>query len=327
MNIRLNMNEMYKLPPKEVLNPVKESINSINRYTSQKEVEILTEHLSSYADVPQETIFLSSGSDLILKEFIFLFSNNRQIIIADPTFVVINNSAHNTDSNVIKVRLNEPDFKINLDAVINQLDKPSVIVLDNPNNPTASMILTEKDVETILEYENVVLLIDEAYFEFSKFSYVKLTRNYSNLAVVRTLSKSFGLAGSGIGYLIAGENIRKKFQGLEIMLPYPSVVAGIKAFENQTYMKEYINEVESEKRRIRRKLSELEIVSYPSFTNFLLVKTKFPHISERLAERGVLVHDATNQLGSGYFRVTIGSPKENTNFLEVLEEIIKKNEN
>jgi histidinol-phosphate aminotransferase len=327
MNIKLNMNEMYRLPPKEILDSVKESINQINRYTPQKEVEILTEHISSYADVPQETIFLSSGSDLILKEFIFLFSNNRQIIIADPTFVVINNSAHNTDSNVIKVRLNEPEFKINLDAVIDQLDKPSLIVLDNPNNPTASMILTENDVETILEYENVILLIDEAYFEFSNFSYVEFTRDYSNFAVVRTLSKSFGLAGSGIGYLIAGENIRKKFQGLETMLPYPSVVAGIKAYENRSYMEKYIKEVESEKKRIRRKLSELEIVSYPSFTNFLLVKTKFPNIIERLAGKGVLVHDATNQLGSGYFRVTIGSPKENTNFLEVLEEIITKNEN
>ncbi|MFW9819324.1 MAG: pyridoxal phosphate-dependent aminotransferase [Candidatus Thorarchaeota archaeon] len=326
MKIRLNMNEMYKLPPKEVLEPVKESINLINRYTPQKEVEILTEQLSNYADVPKDTIFLSSGSDLILKEFIFLFSNNRQIIIADPTFIVINNSAQSADSSVIKVRLNEPDFKIHLDAVINQLDKPSLIVLDNPNNPTATMILTEKDVKTILEYENVILLIDEAYFEFSKVSFVKLTRKYSNLAVLRTLSKSFGLAGSGIGYLIAGENIRKKFQGLEIMLPYPSVVAGNKALENQDYMKEYINEIESKKRRIKKKLTEFKIVSYPSFTNFLLLKTKFPHISERLAEQNVLVHDATNQLGSEYFRLTIGSPEENTYFLEVLEEIIKKNE-
>ena len=326
MKIRLNMNEMYKTPPKEVLEPVKESINYINRYTPQKEVEHLTEQLSNYADVPKETIFLSSGSDLILKEFIFLFSNNRQIIIADPTFVVINNSAYNADSNVVKIRLNEPDFKINLDAVINQLDTPSLIVLDNPNNPTASLIITEKDVEIILEYENVILLIDEAYFEFSNVSYVNLIKNYSNLAVVRTLSKAFGLAGSGIGYLIGGENIRKKFQGLEIMLPYPSVVAGIGALENQKYMKEYINKVESEKKRIRRKLFELGIDSYPSFTNYLLLKTKVPHISERLAELDVLVHDATNQLGSEYFRVTIGAPEENTYFLEALEEIMKKYE-
>ncbi|MFX0021300.1 MAG: pyridoxal phosphate-dependent aminotransferase [Candidatus Hermodarchaeota archaeon] len=327
MNIRLNMNEMYKIPPKEVLEPVKESINLINRYTPQRVVEILTEKLSNYADVPQETIFLSSGSDLLLKEFIFLFSNNRQIIIAEPTFIVINNSAQKAESNLIKIRLKEPDFKIHLDAIIDQLDKPSLIVLDNPNNPTGSMILTENDIETILEHENIILLIDEAYFEFSKVSYVKYIRNYSNLAVLRTLSKSFGLAGSGIGYLIGGEYIKKRFQGLEIMLPYPSVVAGIKALQNQYYMEEYVKEIESEKRRIRRKLSDLEIISYPSCTNFLLLKTKSRHITEKLAELGILVHDTTNQLGSEYCRVTIGSSEENTYFLEALEEIIKNSEN
>ncbi len=327
MNIRLNMNEMYKVPPKKVLEPIKESINNINRYTPQKEVDLLIEELSNYADVPQESIFLSSGSDLILKEFIFLFSNNRQIVIAEPTFIVINNSAQNADSNLIRIRLYEPDFNLNLNALTDQLNNPSLLVFDNPNNPTGNLILTQNDIETILEHENVVLLIDEAYFEFSKVSYVKLIRNYSNLAVVRTLSKSFGLAGSGIGYLIGGEFIKKKFQGLEIMLPYPSVIAGIKALENQNYMTEYVTEVEFEKKRITRKVSELEIVSYPSYTNFLLMKSKLHHVSEKLAEQGVLVHDATNQLGSEYFRVTIGSFKENNYFLEALEKIIKDYEN
>ncbi|MFX0005090.1 MAG: pyridoxal phosphate-dependent aminotransferase [Promethearchaeota archaeon] len=327
MNIRLNLNEMYKLPPKEVLQPVIESINLINRYTPQKEVEILTEELSNYANVPQESIFLSSGSDLLLKEFIFLFSNNRQIIIAEPTFIVINNSAQSTDSYLIKVRLNEPDFKIHLDAIIDQLDKPSLIVLDNPNNPTGNTILTENDIKTILKHENAILLIDEAYFEFSKVSYAKLTKNYSNFAVIRTLSKSFGLAGSGIGYLIGGEYIRKKFQGLEIMLPYPSVVAGINALKNQQYMEDYVNEIESEKNRIRRNLSDLEIISYPSCTNFLLLKTKIGHITEKLLELGVLVHDVTNQFGSDYCRLTIGSSEENTYFLKVLEKIINRSKN
>jgi histidinol-phosphate aminotransferase len=327
MKIRLNMNEMYKLPPKEVLSAVKDSISEINRYTPQKEVDLLTEEISNYADVPRKSIHLSSGSDLILKEFIFLFSNKRQIIIAEPTFIVINNSAHNSESNLIKIRLNEPNFRINLDALIEQLDKPSLLVFDNPNNPTGNLIITEKEVENILKYEEVILIIDEAYFEFSKVSYVNLIRNYSNVAVVRTLSKSFGLAGSGIGYLIGGEFVRNKFQGLEIMLPYPSVIAGIKALQNQKYMEDYVKEIDLEKKRISRKVSELNIVSYPSHTNFLLMKSKVQNLSRKLEERGILVHDTTNQLAPEYFRVTIGAPNENNYFLETLEEILKENEN
>ncbi len=327
MNVKLNLNEMYKNPPKEVLEPIKKSINEINRYTPQKDVDMLIEKLSDYTDIPREHIFLSSGSDLIIKEFIFLFSNNRQIIIADPTFVVINNSAQNAESSLVKIRLTEPEFNLPLNAIVDQLRIPSLLVFDNPNNPTGSLIITQSDIEAILEHENIILLIDEAYFEFSKVSYLGLIKNYSNLAIVRTLSKAFGLAGSGIGYLIGGEFIKKKFQGLDIMLPYPSVIAGIKALENKNYMIDYINEVENEKERLLKKISELDVISYPSYSNFFLIKSKISNISKNFAERGILVHDATNQLGSEYFRVTIGSKEENNYFLETLENLVNSNEN
>ncbi|MFX1417873.1 MAG: pyridoxal phosphate-dependent aminotransferase [Promethearchaeota archaeon] len=324
MRIKLNMNEMYKAPPEKIINPIKESINLINRYTPQNEVDTLFELLSNYSNIPQESIILSSGSDVLIKEFMFLFSNNRQIIISDPTFIVINNSAQNADSTLIKIRLNEPNFKIRIESIINELKTPSLIVFDNPNNPTGSLIMTQNDIETILEHENVILLLDEAYYEFSKVSYVELINKYPNLAVLRTLSKSFGLAGSGIGYLIAGDLIRKKFQGLEIMLPYPSVIAGIKALEHQDYMENYVKEVETEKKRIISLSLELGITVYPSSTNFLLMKTELQNISEKLAEHGVLVHDASNQLSPEYFRVTIGSKKENDFFLEALKNVVIK---
>ena len=168
------MNEMYKAPPEEIIHPVKDCINQINRYTPQNEVDVLIEHLSNYSNTPQESIVLSSGSDLLIKEFTFLFSNNRQIIIAEPTFIVINNAAQNADSPLIKIRIKEPDFKLSLEPLLDEFKKPTLVVFDNPNNPTGSLLLTQNDIETILEYENVILLIDEAYFEFSNVSFVEL---------------------------------------------------------------------------------------------------------------------------------------------------------
>lgn len=321
MNIKLNLNEMYKTPPKTVINPTKKCIDEIHRYTPQKEVNTLINELSLYSNAPQDSIFLSSGSDLLIKEFIFLFSNNRQIIITEPTFIIINNSAQNADASLIKIRLKEPDFKLSLEPLLNELDKPSLLVFDNPNNPTGNLILNRTDIEQILKFDNVILLVDEAYFEFSKVSFIDLIEKYQNLAIVRTLSKSFGLAGSGIGYLLAGDLIQRKFQGLEIMLPYPSVIAGINALRNPEYMMEYVKEIENEKKRIIKNLLKLGITVFPSFANFLLLKTEIQNLSHTLAKLGILVHDVSPQLSSEFIRVTIGSKNENDYFLKALERI------
>lgn len=323
MRIRLDKNEMFKPPPKEIIDPVKESIENINRYTPQVKVEELIGLISDYTKVPQDSIILSSASDILIKEFIYLFARNRQIIIADPTFILITNTAQKTSSPLLKIRLREPEFKISLEQFSDEISKPTLIVFDNPNNPTGSLLLNKKDVKTVLENNNVIFLIDEAYFEFSKISYANLLSDFPNLAIVRTLSKSFGLAGSGIGYLLCGDVIKKKFIGLEIMLPYPSVVAAINALQNLEYMKKYINEIEKEKKRIITSVSKMGITVFPSYTNFILMKTGIENISQKLLKQEIYVHDVSEQLSSEYIRVTVGTEKENNYFLSYIEQLTK----
>jgi histidinol-phosphate aminotransferase len=322
MKIRLDKNEMPKPPPREIIESVKNSIEKINRYTPQSEVDKLVNLLSDYTKSPQNSIILSSASDILIKEFIYLFSRDRQIIIADPTFILIINSAQKTSSPLIKIRLKEPEFKISLESIVNEIKKPTLLVLDNPNNPTGNLLFNEKDLKTILENENVIVLVDEAYFEFSKITFAYMIKNYSNLAVSRTLSKCFGLAGSGIGYLIAGEIIYKKFLGLDIMLPYPSVIAANYALENKGYMTKYIDEINQEKQRITNAICEIGITVYPSYTNFLLMKTGIIDIFQKLLEQGVIVSDMSNQLSSEYIRVTIGTKIENNYFLKAIKKVI-----
>ncbi len=323
MRIRLDKNEMFKPPPKEIIDPVKESIENINRYTPQVKIEELIGLISDYTKIPQDSIILSSASDILIKEFIYLFARNRQIIIADPTFFLVTNTAQKTSSPLLKIRLREPEFKISLEQFIDEINKPTMIVFDNPNNPTGSLLLNKKDVKTVLENENVIFLIDEAYFEFSKISYVNLLNDFPNLAIVRTLSKSFGLAGSGIGYILCGDVIKRKFIGLETMLPYPSVVAAINALQNLDYMKKYINEIEKEKKRIITSVSKMGIMVFPSYTNFILMKTGIQNISQNLVKLGIYVHDISEQLSSEYIRVTIGTEKENNYFLSYIEQLTK----
>jgi len=316
---------MFIKLPREITDPIKESIEFLNRYTPQNKVDELLSLLSTYTNSPKNSIILSSASDILLKEFIYLFSKNRQIIFADPSFFLINATCRKIYSSILKIRLKEPEFKFSIVPLIDELKKPTLIILDNPNNPTGNIILDNNEVNLILENENIIFLVDEAYFEFSKVSYANLIADYPNLAILRTLSKGFGLAGLGVGYIIGGETVQKRFFGINTLLPYPNAVAGISALKNKDYAIEYIKEVEREKNRIRSVASKLKISVFKSYTNFLLMKTNILNISKKLSEQGVLVLDVSKQLGSKYFRVTIGTKKENNYFLETLEKITHQN--
>ncbi|MFX1442394.1 MAG: pyridoxal phosphate-dependent aminotransferase [Promethearchaeota archaeon] len=322
MQIRLDKNEMPNPPPIEIIEKVKLSIGQLNRYTPQNEVTKFIDLLSDYANIPPESLILCSGSDILIKEFIYLFSRGRQIIIADPTFFLISNAAQKTSSHILKVRLKEPEFNFPLEPIVDEIKKPTLMVIDNPNNPTGNLLLDEKDVKIILENENVILLVDEAYFEFSNVGFANLIKDYPNLAISRTLSKSFGLAGSGIGYLIAGELTQQRFSGLEIMLPYPSIIAGIQALKNRNYMLEFLNEVNQEKQRVMKLLSELGMSVYPSYTNFLLIKTKIPDLAQKLEKKGIYVSNLFHySLSKEFIRASIGSKIENDSFIDTLRDM------
>jgi len=325
MLVRLDRNEMPIKLPREITDPIKESIEFLNRYTPQSKVDELISLLSKYTNSPKNSIIISSASDILLKEFIYLFSKNRQIILADPSFFLINATCRKTYSSILKVRLKEPEFKFSIVPLIDELKKPTLIILDNPNNPTGNIILDKNEVKLILENENIIFLVDEAYFEFSNVSYANLIADYPNLAILRTLSKGFGLSGLGVGYIIGGETVQKRFLGINTMLPYLNVVAGISALKNKNYAIEYIKEVEKEKNRIRNVALKLDISVFKSYSNFLLMKTKIPNISKKLTEQGVLVLDVSKQLSSEYFRVTIGTRIENDYFLGALEKITYQN--
>lgn len=322
--IRLDKNELPYSPPDFIQNALKDSIKHLNRYTPQELVDELTLLLSEYTSVPKSNIILRPGSDILIKELMFLFAQNRQLIISDPTFIVIGNAAQKVPSSVLKVKLSAPEFKFPANAIQEDLTNPTLIFLDIPNNPTGKLVLTSQEIESLLTNKNVILIIDEAYFEFSNFTVAPLIKKYENLGVLRTLSKSFGLAGAGSGYLIAGEILRKKLAGLEIMLPYSCVLGSIVALKHKSYFLHLIKDIQAEKIRMERELEHLGITIYSSATNFLLLKTDMPLIAQELMEHGIFIYDASNYFSPGYIRVSIGKQEENNRFLEVLEKILEK---
>lgn len=320
--IRLDLSEMSIPPPLNIRNKMKDTIDNINRYTPQEEVDILKKLLSDYANVNEKNLFLSSASDIILKEFIFLIGQNRKIISLDPTFILIKNAIQKVNSDSLFFRLREPKFQLKIEPLINELDKPTLLIFDNPNNPTGSLVIGEEELKKLLDLENTICLVDEAYFEFSNTNFGHLINKYPNLAVLRTVSKSFALAGDGIGYLLMGKKIKKRFEGLEIKLPHPGVIGATYALQNRDYMEKYVRKVKKERDRMYKKLSNLKLEVFPSQTNFLLLKTNHHNIVQQLAQKDIFVSDVSAHLGSGYIRVSIGNADENEAFLKQLKKIV-----
>jgi histidinol-phosphate aminotransferase len=319
--IWLDKNEMPYPPPAKVRDAIKETLPNINRYTRQESVEELRSLLAVYNNIEKNSIILRPGSDILIKELMFLFAETRQIIIPDPTFVVIQNASQKMSSSLLKVKLSAPEFHFPSDFIQKEIDEPTLLFLDNPNNPSGQIIIKEKEIESLITNKNVILFVDEAYFEFSNRTVAPLVEKYDNLGVLRTLSKSFGLAGAGLGYLIAGETILQRLRGLEVMLPSPSIIGAITALKKRGYLKTYIEQINQEKIKIVKRLKELGVICYPSSTNFLLMKINVPHFAQKLANHGIYVYDASHYFKSDYIRVTIGTEEENDFFLQILSEL------
>jgi len=316
--IRLHMNEMPYPPSPGVLEAAQQGLARLNRYADPAELEALRELLAGYCGVPRDRVILSPGSDLLLREVIYTFSQGRKVITASPSFFPTVQAAKQFAAEWLSIRLSPPAFDLNTKLLMEVLEGPSLVILDNPNNPTGRLLLDPPAVEALLQQENVLLVIDEAYYEFSGVTFAERVADHPRLAVIRTMDKAFSLAGARVGYGIAGEAFQDVLSSFYAFLPRPSLCAAMEALKRPEDMRQNVRRVVEERERLRQALDELEVRVYPSNTNFLLVRSEVPDLVARLGDAGVLVADVSNQLPAGFFRVSIGTPEENDAFVDAL---------
>ncbi len=326
MTIKLNMNEFPYPPPLKIIQAAEKGLSVLNRYASPEDLELLKKLLADYSDVPKRNVILYPGSDLSLREIVHIFSKRRKVIMSFPTFFPTFFAAKQFAEKLIRINLEPPDFNLDIDFIVKELNEPCLVIIDNPNNPTGKIILNKEKVEVILENKNVLLVIDEAYYEFTKQTYAKMVENHSNLAVTRTVSKAFGLAGARIGYIIGGKTFLEAFSPLYVILAQTSLFATIEAIRNPDYIQNNIELTIRERERVKGELIDLGLQVYPSTTNFLLINTKVSNIGARLNERGISVLDLSDRWLSGFIRVAIGTKDENDCFLSNMREIINRHE-
>jgi len=322
--LELDLNEMPYPPPESVIQAARDSLEYLNRYTELSANQRIRELLSEYAGVDGEQIVIGPGSDLLLREIVLCFAAGRKVVMASPTFLPTAQVARRFAGQLVSIRLSQPEFSLAQEPLLEELTEPSLVIIDNPNNPTGRLLLDRGTVENILDMPDTLLVVDEAYFEFSGLTFAELVAEHANLALARTLDKAFGLAGARIGYLIAGQAFLDAFSTSFAFLPQPSLQAATEALLHPGYMWKNVQSIMYERERLCRELEILGAVVFPSSTNFLLVRSKTPSLADELRDRGVLVMDVSNQLGPGFIRVAVGTPEDNDAFIRAYRSIMER---
>ena len=327
--VRLNANESPFEPPAEWREAFLEAIAIVrfNRYPDRTAWE-LRAGLARLHKVLPEQVFCANGSNEVIQSLLLAYGGpGRSVAVFEPTYTMYERIARITFTEVVKGVRGE-GFRVKPHLIDELLSRssPSVVLLCSPNNPTG----VPEDEETIvhlLEKAPGIVVVDEAYGQFSKWSALCLFGSHPNserLAVVRTFSKTWAMAANRLGYLVGDEEL---ITSLELVaLPYhlDSVkqVAGALALEFRREMEVAVDAIIHEREYVQGRLASLPVEFWPSGANFILFRPleyDSGTVWQRLLDRSVLVRDCSSWPGiDNCLRVTIGTREENDAFLQAL---------
>lgn len=299
----------------------------LNRYPDPYQKELKT-RLSKLKSISKENIFIGNGSDEIidLAFRIFCNPNTDKALTFSPTYGMYDFSAALNNIELIKVPFNNT-FQIDIDELGSFLmdEHLKLIFICSPNNPTGNSI-ESKSIKYILENFQGIVIIDEAYIDFSETeSWITELKNYSNLIVSQTFSKAWGLAAARVGAAYAGKKIISLFN--KVKPPYNvsrlNQQVAINALEGVDLFEANKQLILNEKRRLIESLKHLNQVTkiYPSDANFLLVEVVDANkIYTDLILQKVVTRNRNNII-ENCIRITVGSPEENNLLIEALKNL------
>ncbi len=297
----------------------------LNRYPDPLQHQLKLK-LSTIKGVPARNMFLGNGSDEAIDILFRAFCRPGidNVVLTPPTYGMYEVSANINDVATKRVNLTT-DFQLNLEGIAEAIDANTrIIFLCSPNNPTGNSLHRE-DVENVLANFNGLVVIDEAYINYSRQkTFIQELTEYSNLVVLQTLSKAWGLAALRLGMAFASEEIIEVFN--KIKPPYNinqvTQELALAALERVDQVNDWIKTTVAEREKLSKNLRSFEFVThvYPSDANFILVKTSDPRaLYEYLVGESIIVRDRSKvELCAGCLRLTVGTPAENTLLLAAL---------
>jgi histidinol-phosphate aminotransferase len=306
--IMLNRNENPYGPSPRVWEAIKGA--PLHRYPDSRH---FVKAVSDYTGFPDENIVVGAGMDEIIITIARLFlGRGDKALIPVPTYNLYGLAIRLCGARpVYQPRL--PGFEVSREIT----EDAKMIFLCTPNNPTGNSI-SEETVKTIADRAEWIVFLDEAYAEFAEKSLLKIVKEHDNIAVGRTLSKAFGLAGLRLGYAIVPSWIAEQYRRIAPLFSISSLslVAGEAALRDLQHMRQNVSKIVSERERMHFRMEG----AYPSQGNFLYIETpmRSAEITESLLRRGIVVRDCSSMPGAGdnHIRVTVGTPEQNDKFLE-----------
>lgn len=325
--IKLNTNENPYFTAKSAVDSVTREVLSNLKLYSDPECKPLRAAIAKYYGVGMNNVLVTNGSDEALA-FAFKAYGSRGVCFADVTYGFYGVFANSYDCPAEHIKLQD-DFTVNPSDYYN---KGKTVVLANPNAQTG-IALPLADIEKIVaaNEENIVVL-DQAYVDFSEENAIPLIKKYNNLVVVNTFSKSRSLAGARVGYVIADEALIEDLNKVKFSFhPYNvnsvSMLLATKAIEDNGYFLDSVEKIKRTRKTLTESLTDIGFTVLPSSANFVLAKSAHIGGGElylRLKERGVLVRHFDDERIKDFIRITVGTDNETATLVKTIKQILKE---
>ena len=302
---------------------------TVNRYPDPQQT-VLKTLISNQNNVETNQILLGNGSDEVLDLIFRAFCepNQDSILSLPPTYGMYDVLANLNAIENIQVPLSK-NFQIEVDRILSNVKtNTKLLFICSPNNPSGNTINRDA-VKRLLNSFNGLVIIDEAYIDFTnEVSWTEQLNTYPNLIVTQTLSKAYGLAGIRLGVCYASQDIISALN--KIKPPYNintlTQDAAMKALENKHKVADQISTVLKERSRLMKAFENYPFVKkiYPSEANFILIKVDDANKRyNQLIDKGIVVRNRSSQLHcENCLRITVGTPTENTQLLTLLNSLI-----
>ena len=292
----------------------------------------LHEKLAAFAGWRADGVVAGNGSnELIQATLMVTVGEGSRVLISEPTFALYRQVATVLGGEVLSVPLNDAlgfDVKALVETI--ERDEPDVVILCSPNNPTGCRV-EEDELERLLKRTGGIVVVDEAYFEFSGRTVVPLLERHANLAVFRTFSKAMGLAGLRVGYLLAAPELAREVS--KAVLPYnlnafSQTAAEVAVELYEAELRPTVERIVAERERLFAELQNVKgLAPVRSCANFMVVRSAVEPrrvYDELLGRFGVLIRDVSSYpMLKDYFRVSVGTPEENERLLRGLRDIFE----
>ncbi len=328
--IKLHANENPYPPSPELIKIILTRLEELelNRYPDP-DCKTLKEAISNRIGVPTNQLIIGNGSDELIQGLMQVFCNEGDTIaFPDPTFAMYAITAKGMGLNVHTFPLNE-NWDFEAAPLIEQLNTnhARIVFISYPNNPTGNCF-SRTEIQKLVENFEGIVVLDEAYYDFSGQTFLDQMKDHNNLVLLRSLSK-IGLAGLRVGYGIYPSTLVDEIN--KVRLPYNSnsisQMAATELMNNFETVQKQIDSIKEERIRLLDELAKIEsITAFPSNANFILFQTSKngEPVFRNLMENGVLVRNlGAHPRLKNCMRVTIGTKAENDQFLDRLAKALQ----